>query len=100
MQLTKDFDEQVNCFQVRQFIVVRVHTHAEEQAGVTPVDNLVVAELVRVTTAQTTTHVTGVPRGYTPRQSWIGISGRGVLPAGAPRHANGPEKLPQSAPRR
>ena len=100
LELTENLYKEMNGFQICQFVVIRIHAYAEEQAGVTPVDNLVVAELVRVTTAQTTTHVTGVPRGYTPRQSWIGISGRGVLQADAPRHANGPEKLPQSAPRR
>lgn len=42
---TEDLDEQVDCLQVRELIVVRVDAEAEEQTGVAPIHNLVIPEL-------------------------------------------------------
>ena len=36
------------CFQIRQFIVIRIDAGAEEEACIPPVDDLVVAELDKV----------------------------------------------------
>jgi len=40
--------EEVNRFQVRQFVIVGVHARTEEEARVAPIDDLVVAELDKV----------------------------------------------------
>ena len=47
MRHTEHLDEQVDRLQVCEFIVVRIHADAEEQAGVAAVNDLVVAELRR-----------------------------------------------------
>jgi hypothetical protein len=44
----QDLNEEVYCFQIRQFIVVRIYAGAEEEACIPPVDDLVVAELDEV----------------------------------------------------
>ncbi len=44
----QDLDEEVNCLQIRQLIVIRIHTGAEEEPCIAPVDNLVIAELNEV----------------------------------------------------
>jgi len=36
----------MNSFKIGKFVVIGVHTNAEEEAGISPVDNLVVPELV------------------------------------------------------
>lgn len=41
-------DEKMNGFQIRELVIVRVDTHAEEQASVTPVNDLRGAELDEV----------------------------------------------------
>ena len=45
---TQDFHEEVNCFEISQFIVVGIHAYAEEEAGVAPVDDFVVPEFDEV----------------------------------------------------
>jgi len=44
---TKDLDKQVDGFQVRKFVVIRVNAHAEEEASIAAVYNLVIPELRR-----------------------------------------------------
>lgn len=39
-ELIQHFDEEVNSFEVRQLVVIGVHTDAEEQSRVSTVDNL------------------------------------------------------------
>lgn len=36
----------MNCFQVRQFVIVCIDTHAKEETGISPINDLVVTELV------------------------------------------------------
>ena len=45
LALTKDLYEEVHGLEVGELVVVRVHADAEEEASVTPVDELVGAEL-------------------------------------------------------
>lgn len=45
LERTEDLDEQVDGLQVRQLIVVRIDTDAEEQTSISPVHDLVVPEL-------------------------------------------------------
>ena len=47
LELTENLYEEMNGLQIRQLVVVCVHTYTEEQAGVTPVHDLVVTELLR-----------------------------------------------------
>ena len=47
LELTENLYKEMNGFQVCQFVVIRIHAYAEEQAGVTPVNDLVVTELLR-----------------------------------------------------
>ena len=47
MRHTEYLDEQVDRLQVCEFVVVRIHADAEEQAGVAAVHDFVVAELGR-----------------------------------------------------
>ena len=42
---TKNFDKEVYGLQVRKFVVVRIDTDAEKEAGIATVYNLVVPEL-------------------------------------------------------
>jgi hypothetical protein len=44
---TKDLDKQVDRFQVRKFVVIRVNAHAKEEASIATVYNLVIPELRR-----------------------------------------------------
>lgn len=44
----EDFDEQVYCFEMRQFVVLLVDADAEKKTGIATVDELVVAELDKV----------------------------------------------------
>ena len=44
---TQNFHEEMNGFKIRKFVVTRVYAKAEEETGVTPVHDLVVAELRR-----------------------------------------------------
>jgi len=60
----------MNGFEVGKFIVISVHTNAEEQASISPVDNFVVPEL-----ALRLAFMPGLDQGSTPRQNWIGTSG-------------------------
>lgn len=47
LELTENLYKEMNGFQICQFVVIRIHAYAEEQAGVTPVNDLVVTELIR-----------------------------------------------------
>ena len=42
---TEDLYEEMDSFQVCELVVIRVHTDAEEQSGVTAIHDLVVPEL-------------------------------------------------------
>lgn len=44
-KLTENFHKQVDRLEVGQLVVVRIDADAEEEAGVSSVDNLVVSEL-------------------------------------------------------
>ena len=75
--------------QVRQFVVVGVHANAEEEASVSAVHNLVVAEL-RAQSGERPL----MRRGRDVlRQSWIDTSGLVGLLADGPHHANEPGSL-------
>jgi hypothetical protein len=70
----------MNSFEIGKFIVISVHTNAEEQAGISPVDDFVVPELVPRLAFASERSQEG-----TPRQNWIDTSGLvgqlyGVLP--------------------
>jgi len=43
---TENLHEQMDSFEISKFVVVSVYTDAEKQAGISPVDNFVVPELV------------------------------------------------------
>ena len=45
LELTENLYKEMNGFQVCQFVVIRIHAYAEEQAGVTAIHDLVVPEL-------------------------------------------------------
>ena len=47
MRHTEHLHEQVDCLQVCEFVVVRIHTDAEEQAGIAAVHDLMIPELAR-----------------------------------------------------
>lgn len=66
-------------FQIRELIVVRVDAHAEEETGVTAVNNLVVAELLSERLS------TGSPRrSLTGTFGHAGRSSGGLHRGGAP----------------
>ena len=44
--LTKDFDEEVDGFEVRKFIIIGIYTDAEVETSITAVDDFVVTELM------------------------------------------------------
>lgn len=44
---TEDLDEQMNSFQIRQFIVIGIYAQAEEKACISSIHDLVVPELDR-----------------------------------------------------
>lgn len=43
---TEDLDKQVNSFEICEFVIIGINTDAEEKAGISPIDNFVVPELV------------------------------------------------------
>lgn len=45
--LTQYFDKEMDCLQVRQFVVISIYANAEEESRVTTIDNFVVAELTQ-----------------------------------------------------
>jgi hypothetical protein len=49
--LTEDFNKQMDSFQVRQFIVIGIHTDTEEKPSVASVYNLKILELTQGTHA-------------------------------------------------
>ena len=60
----------MNSFEISKFIVIGVYTEAEEQAGVSPIDNFVVPELV-----YRLAFTSERSQGSAPRQNWIDTSG-------------------------
>ena len=71
----EDLDEEVDGLEVGELVVVRVDADAEEQAGVSAIDDLVVPELDvrRRPLGQTACRENG--DGDAPRRSWTGTSG-------------------------
>ena len=51
---TQNLYKKVNSFQICQLIIIGVHTKTEEESSITPVNNLVIAELLtnRITDGQ------------------------------------------------
>ena len=67
---TEDLDEQMDSFEIGKFVIIGVYTDAEEQAGISPVDNFVVPELVfRLA------FMSERSQGGAPRRNSIDISG-------------------------
>jgi hypothetical protein len=60
----------MNGFEVGKFVVISVNADAEEQAGVSPVDNFVVSKLVSRLSS-----ISKHSRGGIPRQNSIDTSG-------------------------
>jgi hypothetical protein len=60
----------MNSFEIGKFVVISVHTNAEKQASISPVDNFVVPELV-----PRLAFMFERSQGGTPRQNWIDTSG-------------------------
>jgi hypothetical protein len=52
---TKNFDKQVYGLQVRKFVVIRINTHAEKEASIATVYNLVITELGQTNVVKKTT---------------------------------------------
>lgn len=83
MHRTENLDEEMNSFEISKFIVIGIHADTEEQAGVSPVDDLVVPEL-----ASRSALVMERSHGGIPRQSSIGTFGPvGRLSGALPRVA-------------
>jgi hypothetical protein len=76
----------MDSFQVCQLVIVRINTYTEEETRVSPVDNLVIAELGKCINQLRSAAMAD----NAPRQSWTGISDLEGLPLDAP--------LPSAAP--
>jgi len=82
--LTEDFNKQMDSFQVRQFIVIGIHTDTEEKPSVASVYNLEILELTQGTHAWVSPGLCGRTEGNDnrPQRSWIDTFGPGVRLAG------------------
>ena len=72
-------------FEIGKFVVISVHADAEEQAGVSPVDDFIVPELVSGLVPMSERSQGGIPR-----QSSIDTSGPGARLSGGLPHEAGP----------
>ena len=83
---TKNFDKQVYGLQVRKFVVIRINTHAEKEASIATIYNLVIPELGQTNVVKKTTRTEG---SCLPQRNWTGISGRALQLPDALHHADG-----------
>lgn len=83
--LTEHLHKEMDGLKVRQLIVVGVDAHAEEEAGIPPVDDLVVAELDKVGLRACVSGAVEPRQHGLARPASPGTSGREARSADAPR---------------
>jgi len=82
---TENLDEEMNSLEIGKLVIICVHADTEKQAGVSPVYNFIVPELVFGSVLMPERSQGGIPR-----QSWIDTSGLVGRLSGALPHVAGP----------
>ena len=90
---TENLDKEMDSLKIGKLVIVGVYADTKEQAGVSPVDNFVVPELV-----SRSAFVYERGQGAIPRQSWIDTSGLVGRLSGAPPHVAGPRAVGSVSP--